>query len=132
MERRLAKFKSGIPQREAAELAENWVAGIDDIGVGLDQRIVEIEAAQILKQYRKWHVPQLGDMNKDRPDGVFRFALGQLNSASSQDVRDRKVAQINNLIDEWGVGCTGRSNVGSGSELAVLSTLLQFCVMVQR
>ena len=73
---------------------------------------MEIEAAQILQQYRKWHVPQLGDMHKDRPDGVFRFALGQLNSASSQDVRDRKVAQINNLIDEWDVQGGAMSEVG--------------------
>jgi hypothetical protein len=46
-------------------------------------------------------------MEQTRPDGVFRIMGGQLNSASSSEVRARKTSNIIRLINNWEVqgGC---------------------------
>jgi len=46
-------------------------------------------------------------MCTSRPQGIYRLMGGQINSASSTASRDRKVADINRLIDEWDIqgGC---------------------------
>jgi len=110
MERRLSKFKSGIPKDDASILAQEWVDALD--AGDIDHRIIEIEAAQIAKRYNRFHVSRLGDMSEERPDGVLRLLFGQLNSASTEDVRDRKVAQINQVVDKWDVQGGGLLEVG--------------------
>jgi len=110
MERRLSKFKSGIPKKDAARLASDWQEGFNQTDI--DHRIIEIEAAQIAKQYERWHVPRLGNMQKERPAGVFRLFVGQLNGAASEKVRDVKVDQIKRVLNEWDVQGGGVSEVG--------------------
>ncbi len=46
-------------------------------------------------------------MTEHRPDGVYRLMGAQLNGISSADRRDKKVAEIERIIDTWEVqgGC---------------------------
>ena len=54
----------------------------------------------------RWHVPRLGDLPTARPPSVFRFLGGQLNGMCTRSVRDRKLSQIHQLIDNWEIqGC---------------------------
>ena len=110
MERKLQGLKSGIPRDEISSLAEEWTCGQSDYD--LEPRIVAIEAAEIAKRWHRSHVPQLGNMQKERGDGVLRCFGGQLNSASSRDVRDRKITEINWVVDEWDLQLGGFSEVG--------------------
>ncbi len=73
----------------------------------MDPEIADIEAANLAKQYAKWHVQRIGHMEQTWPDGVFRIMGGQLNSASSSEVRARKTSNIIRLIHNWEVqgGC---------------------------
>lgn len=77
-------------------------------------RITEIEAANLAKHYHRWHVEHLGTMANPRPNGVFRILGGQLNSASSAEVRNRKVKDVVGLINEWEIpraGCLSEVGV---------------------
>ena len=55
---------------------------------------------------------QLGAIENPQPEGVFRIVGGQLNSASSTEVRSRKVSEVVRLINEWEVQAGGLSEVG--------------------
>jgi hypothetical protein len=112
MERRLAGMKSGVPNRIATKMADEWSASLTEDMGDLDPRIAEIEAANMAKHYHRWHVERLGTMTSPRPDGVFRILGGQLNSASSAEVRSRKVKDVVGLINEWEVQAGCLSEVG--------------------
>ncbi len=57
MERRLAGMKNGIPVADAAGLSREWASSVDaNILRGLDPGIADIEAANLAKQYARWHV----------------------------------------------------------------------------
>jgi hypothetical protein len=90
MERRLARMKSSIPNWAATAMAMEWWDQLDPVLANLDPRVMEIEAANLAKHYERWHVPRLGSMPAQRPDVVFRIMGGQMNSASSAEVRLRK------------------------------------------
>jgi hypothetical protein len=51
-------------------------------------------------------------MSQQRPEGVFRILGGQLNSASSSEVRSRKTGDIIRLIKEWEIQGGAISEVG--------------------
>ena len=51
-------------------------------------------------------------MKEERPDGVFRFMGGQLNSTALKTVRDKKIADIHQIIDQWDVQGGGFSEIG--------------------
>jgi hypothetical protein len=51
-------------------------------------------------------------MLQDRPEGVFRLLEGNLNSASSRDVRSQKISDIIRVIETWDVQAGGFSEVG--------------------
>ena len=99
MELKLANMKSGIPAPEINRVAGEWSEEVNILNI--DHRIVEIEAAQIAKRWHAYHVPQLGWVNKEKPAGVFRICGTQLGGASSRDVRDRKITQIERLVDDY-------------------------------
>jgi len=108
MERRLAGMKNGVPVAEAAVLSREWASSADaDTLRGMDPGIADIEAANLAKQYARWHVQRIGHMEQTRPDGVFRIMGGQINSASSSEVRARKTSDIIRLINDWEIqgGC---------------------------
>ena len=73
----------------------------------VDQTILEIEEEADITYYNRWHVPRLGTMTERRPEGVYRLMGAQLNSISSADRRDKKVAEIERIMDTWDVqgGC---------------------------
>jgi hypothetical protein len=72
MERRLAAMKNGIPKADAAEMAGDWLSSLEHNKLSdLDPRIAEIEAINLAKQYTRWHVQRVGDVEQTRPDGVF-------------------------------------------------------------
>ncbi len=58
-----------------------------------------------------WFVPCLGNMKQDRLEGVFRLAGGNLNSASSKDVQERKISNIHHILETWDVQGGGFSEV---------------------
>ncbi len=106
MERRLAGMKNGIPAADAAGLSQDWLSSVDtNTLLGMDPGIAAMEAANLAKQYG--HIPRIGHMEQTRPDGVFLIIGGQLNSASSLEVRARKASIIIRLINNWEVqgGC---------------------------
>jgi hypothetical protein len=39
--------------------------------LGMDPGIAAIEAANLAKQYARWHVQHIGHMEQTRPDGFF-------------------------------------------------------------
>ncbi len=51
-------------------------------------------------------------MSQQQPEGVFKILGGQLNSASSLDVRSRKTWDITRLIKEWEIQGGPISEVG--------------------
>ncbi len=51
-------------------------------------------------------------MKDERPDGVFRLMGRQLNSAATKSVRDKKIADIHQIIDQWDVQGKGFSEIG--------------------
>jgi hypothetical protein len=112
MERRLAAMKSGVPNWAATAIAGEWQSGLTPNLTNLDNGIAEIKAANLAKHYAHWHVPHLRNIEQQRPDGVFGFLGGQLNSASSTEVRTRKVDNLQQLINNWEVQGGGLSEVG--------------------
>jgi hypothetical protein len=107
MERRLAAMKSGVPNWAATTLAGEWQSSLSPDLTNLDKGIAEIKAANLARQYTCWHILRLGQMEQQRPDGVFRFLGGQLNSPSMMEVRTSKVDKLTRLINDWEVqaGC---------------------------
>ncbi len=107
-------MKNGVPAAEASRLSRERASSVDrDILLGMDLGIADMEAANLAKQYARWHVQQIGQMEQTRPDGVFRIMGGQLNSASSSEVRARKTSDIIRLINDWEVqgGCLSEVGV---------------------
>ena len=105
-------MKSGVPNWAATTIAGEWQSGLSPDLTDLDKGIAEIKAANLERQYTGWHVPHLGSMEQRRPDGAFRFLGGQLNSASSSEVRTCKVEDLLWLINDWEVQGGGLSEVG--------------------
>ena len=101
MAKRLARGEKGMPATEALERANTWAQGasLDDI----DPKIMEIEANIMQKQWERWHVPSLGNLTEERPEGVHRFMLCQMNSTSSVEVRDMKLHKVDKLVDKYDV-----------------------------
>ncbi len=112
MERRLAGMKTGVPNWVDSSLAGEWSETLGEDFTDLDDGIAEIEAVNLAKHYHQWHVQRLGSLVNPRPDGVFRILGGQLNSASSLEVRSRKVKDVVRLINEWEVQAGCLSEVG--------------------
>jgi hypothetical protein len=59
-----------------------------------------------------WYVPHLGTILQVCPEGVFRLAGGNLNCASTKEVRDRKVSDIHQILETWDIQGGGFSEVG--------------------
>jgi hypothetical protein len=112
MERRLSAMKSGAPNWATTAIAGEWRSGLPPNLTDLDDGIAEIEAPNLARHYARWHVPHLGNIEQQHPDGVFRFLGGQLNSASSTEVRTCKVDDLQRLINDWEVQGRGLSEVG--------------------
>ncbi len=51
-------------------------------------------------------------MQQDRPKGVFRLLGGNLNSALSREVQNRKISDIMRVIETWVAQAGGFSEVG--------------------
>lgn len=101
MRRQLSNRHDDIPQEDIDEMAGDWSKGVDF--ASLDPRIMAIEAAALVKQYNRTHVKELGNLTPSRPDGVLRWMYVQVNSASSEDVRVRKTAEIKDLVEQYDV-----------------------------
>ncbi len=50
-------MKSGISNRAAIAIAEEWQSGIAPDFTNLNKGIVEIKAANLAKHYARWHIP---------------------------------------------------------------------------
>ncbi len=85
-------MKSSVPNWAATAMAMEWWDQLDPVLMDLDPRVMEIEAANLAKHYEWWHVPCLGNVPAQHPDGVFWIMGRQLNSASSTEVCLCKVA----------------------------------------
>jgi hypothetical protein len=100
-------MKSGVPNWAATALAGEWQSGLSLDLTNLDEGIAKIKATNLARHYTCWHVPCLGQMVQQWPDGVFRFLGGQLNSVLSMEVMTRKVVKLTRLINDWEVQAEG-------------------------
>ncbi len=74
--------------------------------------IEEQEHKKAEQELSCWFVPRLGNMLQDRPEGVFWLLGGNINSASSRDVRNQKKSDIIRVIETWDVQAGEFSEVG--------------------
>ncbi len=81
-------------------------------GEEYDSDMEQSERGRVELEAQQWHVPQLGNMKEGIPDGVFRLMGRQLNSAATRAVRDKKIADIHQIIDQWDVQGGGFLEVG--------------------
>lgn len=73
----------------------------------VEHEMRELVAQQIELHKNKWHVTRLGDMTKNRPQGVFRIMAGNVNHMSMPVNRDEKIARIEWLQEEWDIQAIG-------------------------
>ncbi len=122
-------MKSGVPNWVATTLTGEWVGNLGNDITDLDRGIAKIEAENLAKHYKWWHVPHLGHMENPRLDGVFCILGGQHNSASSLDVHARKITDVVQLINDWEIqaGCLSEVEVNWSSypSLANLTSWFQ-------
>jgi hypothetical protein len=83
----------------------------EEEGENYDSDIENMERSRAVNEAACWFVPHLGNMTQDRPEGVFRLAGGNLNSASSKDVQERKISDIHHILETWDVQGGGFSEV---------------------
>ena len=71
--------------------------------ITIDEQLAQDE----IREHTRWHVPRVGTIPAERPANTFRFMSGQLNSMCSHAIRDRKLRQIEEIIEKWDVqaGC---------------------------
>ena len=84
----------------------------DDDDYETDTDIEEEERIRVEKESSRWFVPRLGNMQQNRPEGVFRLLGGNLNSASSREVQNRKNSDIMRVIKTWDVQAGGFLEMG--------------------
>ena len=89
------------------QLHDTHVELRDNNATDIDDNIMAIEEQAERAVYNRWHVPRIGNMPSTRPEGVFRLMGAQLNSISSTECRDKKVAEIERIINTWEIqgGC---------------------------
>ncbi len=85
---------------------------VEEEGENYDSDIENTERSRAVNEAACWFVPCLGNMMQDRPEGVFRLAGGNFNSASSKDVQERKISDIHCILETWDVQGGGFSEVG--------------------
>jgi hypothetical protein len=112
MERRLTCMRSGIPISVATKMASTWAQQLNPSFGDLDEHIDDIEATNLAQHYTRTHVPQLGNMKKMQPEGVFWLLGGQMNSASSTNTRLKKTGDIVQLCKEFEIQGRSLSEVG--------------------
>jgi hypothetical protein len=77
-----------------------------------DNEIEQKEQARAREDKSRWYVLRLGEIPQVRPEGVLHLLGGNLNSASSKEVRDRKISITHCLIKTWDVQGGGFSEIG--------------------
>jgi hypothetical protein len=92
----LGKVKRHCKQNGAKRKNE-----VEDDDNETDTDIKEEERQRAEKESSRRFVPRLGNMRQDRPEEVFRLLGGNLNSASSREVRNRKISDIMKVIETW-------------------------------
>ncbi len=121
-------MKSGISNWAATALVGEWQSGLSPDLTNLDKGIAEIKATNLAKHYTRWHVPRLGQMVQQRPDGLFRFLWWPIKQRlidGGTDVQGSQADEVNQRL-----GSPGRRSVGGGSELGHLPILGKLGFMV--
>ncbi len=77
-----------------------------------DNKIEKHEKAKAREEAERWYVPRLGTMPQIPPEGVFCLVGGNLNSASSKEVRERKFSNIHCILETWDIQGSRVSEVG--------------------
>ena len=121
---KVGRNKSGIPSWVASAMVEEWYAQEDPGLTDLDAGIAEIEAANLAKHYERWHVPHVGGMATQRRDEAFLIFGGQLNSASSTEVRLCKVCELVRIIRLKQIVCQKWASIGVFTPLPLKSGII--------
>lgn len=129
MESRLDTVHSRLHADERRTIIAVWEDDHQD-RVEVTAQALEEEATWLEKQIKRWHVPRLGMMGEEQPEGVFRIMGGQLNSMSTRDARDRKIADLLNIVKTWEV--QGGGDVRDWSKLECSSLLGPPSIVVKK
>jgi hypothetical protein len=68
--------------------------------------------AKVQEETEQWYVPRIGAISQIRPEGVFRLLGGNLNSALSREVRERKISDIHCILKTWDIQGGRFSEIG--------------------
>jgi hypothetical protein len=110
MEQHLAQTQNPLPKKDIRQIAEQWSQ--ESKMEIYDPTIVALEAKFLVKRHRRSHVPELGKLERQRPSGVHRWMMCQINSASTEETREIKTDQIRELVEEYDVQGVGLIKVG--------------------
>ena len=100
MERRLTLQKRELlTEREIGNIVQDWEDGRREEEI--DKRIIASEARRMEKKFKKYNVPMLGNMPREKDEGRCRFLYCQLNNASTKVVRDIKMDTVQRLNDRY-------------------------------
>ena len=102
MERRLTLQKRELlTEREIGHIVQDWEDGIREEEI--NKRIIAREAKRIEKKFKKYNVPMLGNMPREKDEGRCMFLYCQLNNASTKVVRDIKMDSVQRLNERYDI-----------------------------
>ncbi len=88
------KIKQDYKQKKHKNNDKNHIDEETDSDNEATKDIKQKERQQAEQDSSCWFVQRLGNMTQDRPEGVFQLLGGDLNSALSRDVCNRKISDI--------------------------------------
>jgi hypothetical protein len=102
------EIAGGIQRRQNAAQEPQTTKNIEDY----DLEMEAVVQNNIEDKRAWWHVPCHRNMKEYISDGIFRLMGGQLNSAALSRTRDRRITDLDRIIQKWDVQGGGFSEVG--------------------
>jgi len=102
IDRRIIKNKRGyLSEQEIQTMVKDWHNRRAE--GELCQETIEMETRAMEKKLRRYNVEQLGEIPKEREDGMMRILVCQLGGCASTEVRELKIAAMEKLIWKYDI-----------------------------